>query len=59
MNDLIEDETPDSYTLRTDKLVDGESIQCRDDADMYVKKEGDSILLVKKCFRNDCFSKSP
>lgn len=59
MSNLIEDETPESYTIRTDKLGEGESVQCRDDADMSVKKEGDSILLIKKCFRNDCFSKSP
>lgn len=54
---FIEDETDDSYTIRTDKLEDGETLQCRDDPDMHVKKEGDSIVLVKKCFSNNCFSK--
>lgn len=59
MSDLIEDETPDSYTIRTDKLQEGESVQCRDDRDMSVKIEKGSVLLIKKCFRNDCFSKAP
>lgn len=54
---LIEDETNDSYTIRTDKLEDGEILQCRDDNDMRVKKEGDSIVLIKKCFKNNVFIK--
>jgi len=57
MSNLIEDETPDSYTIRTDKLGDGETLQCRDDADMTVKRVGNDIILVKKCFSNNCFSK--
>ena len=54
---FIEDETPDSYTVRTDKLEKGGTIQCRDDHDMSIRKEPDGLVLVKKSFKNNCFSK--
>jgi len=55
--ELIEDEFDNGYTIRTDLMQDGDIIQCRDDSDMHVKKEGNSVILVKKCFKNHCFSK--
>lgn len=57
MSNLIEDESETSYVVRTDKLQEGESLECRDDKDMSIKREGNSILLTKKCFLKNCFSK--
>jgi hypothetical protein len=57
MSNLIEDETETSYVIRTDKMKEGDSLECRDDHDMMIKKEGKSILLTKKCFFKNCFSK--
>lgn len=57
MVELIEDES-NGYTLRTDLMKDGETLQCRDDADMHIIKDGNSVVLVKKCFKNECFSKN-
>jgi len=48
MVNLIEDETKDSYTIRGDLMKDGDMLQCRDDKDMHVKKQGNTIILVKK-----------
>ena len=56
-NPLIENQHSLGYTIRTDKMTDGQTIECQDDKDMYVKKIGEEIILVKKSFRNDCFSK--
>ena len=56
MTIFIEDESEDGYTLRTDLLKEGEKIQCQDDGDMHVKKEGEAVILVKKCFQKNCFS---
>ena len=56
-DNLIEDESKDKYTIRCDKLKDGESIQCRDDPDMHVTKSGQSVILVKNCFVKQPFSK--
>lgn len=52
----IEEESEDSYTIRTDILEEGQAVVCRDDKDMVVKKSGNSVILVKKCFKKDCFS---
>lgn len=57
MKNLIEDVSDTAYTIRSDLMQDGETLQCRDDSDMHVIKEGNSVVLVKKCFKNECFSK--
>lgn len=57
MVNLVEDENDKGYTIRSDLMEDGESIECIEDHDMHVRKEGDSVVLVKKCFSNNCFSK--
>lgn len=56
-NEFIENETEDGYTIRTDKLKDGQTIQCKEDSDMYVKKDGDSLILIKKSYSSNCFAK--
>jgi len=56
MVELIEDED-NGYTLRTDLMKDGETLQCRDDADMHIIKDGNSVVLVKKCYQAKPFSK--
>jgi len=55
MTNLIEDEFNDGYTIRSDLMLDGESLQCRDDKDMHIKKDGNEIVLVKKSFSKNCF----
>lgn len=55
--ELIE-ENEDGYTMRSDLMKDGESLQCQDDNDMHIKKEGDSIVLIKSCYSKQPFSKS-
>lgn len=58
MVNLIEDEENNGYTIRSDLMKDGEILQCRDDNDMHIIKEKDSVILVKKSFSNNCFNKS-
>jgi len=54
---FIEDETVQGYTIRTDLMKNGDIIECRDDPDMCIKKEGDEILLVKKSYSSHPFRK--
>lgn len=54
---LIEDESENGYTIRSDLMEDGQSLECRDDKDMHVQKDGDGVILTKKCFVSKCFSK--
>ncbi len=55
MVSLIEDEIGNGYTIRSDLMKDGDTLQCRDDSDMHIKKEGEGVVLIKKSFRKNCF----
>ncbi len=57
MVNLIEDESKNSYTIRSDLMKNGDILQCKEDNDMKVLKKGDIIILVKKSFTNNCFKK--
>lgn len=57
MVNLIEDEK-DGYTIRSDLMKDGEKLQCRDDQDMQIQKDGDGVILIKKCYTSQPFSKT-
>lgn len=54
---LIEDRNSLGYTIRTDLMKEGQVVQCEDDKDMCIKKIHGEIILVKKSFTNNCFSK--
>ena len=58
MTERIEDIHDDGYTIRTDQMREGEIVECVEDSDMHVKKEEGWVVLVKKCFSNNCFSKN-
>lgn len=57
-HDKFLEQTKDKeYNILTDKMNPGDSIQCHDDSDMtIIKDEEGEVCLVKKSFRNDCFS---
>lgn len=57
MSSLIEDENKDGYTIRSDLMKDGDKILCKDDNDMHIQKEGNSVILVKSCFVKNPFIK--
>jgi hypothetical protein len=56
-NSLIEDENQEGYTVRSDLMKQGEKVDCRDDKDMQIQKDGEGVILIKKCFLRNCFSK--
>ncbi len=57
--DFINETEGSNYEILIDKLKDGEAITCRDDKDMTIEKSNDGVVLTKKCFIRNCFSKAP